>query len=370
MKYHNAILFSSYIGSRSPWFRNILAEHHSLDSQNYVLQISMDDIESAVMNEILSFMYTNRCLISLKNASILLMAAKRFGLEKLRKQIVEFLIFRLNLDNALEILVNAHAAGSEALKSACIHLINRNAEKIKRTAKWKKFKTEHVNLVPDLYEDRVERPPQAKAIFLPDVFVKPALLSESFRTLTQLYDNPTKERVTPQMLSSQKQHDKSLPSFKINQKDSRIRSNAFIAKETSGGFPQPNRSQYSPVVGRDIPTKKRVIGNTGRQPAAQFAAPPLKRTNFPSVKQSGEFDPYRRPVNVNNKSFAGPTNNQKQKDLKSPILQKAHSLVPTQELKYPSPKHMAVTRQSPALTDPSPVEQIKSLRAISVETME
>ena len=36
-------------------------------------------------------------------------------------------------------------SGSETLKAACIRIINRNAEKIKRTEKWKKFKAEYVD---------------------------------------------------------------------------------------------------------------------------------------------------------------------------------------------------------------------------------
>ncbi|CAF4833123.1 unnamed protein product, partial [Rotaria magnacalcarata] len=70
---------------------------------------------------------------------------------------------------------------------ACIRIINRNAEKIKRTEKWKKFKADYVDLVPELYENRVERPPHAQQAFLPDVFSAPVMLPESIHALSQLY---------------------------------------------------------------------------------------------------------------------------------------------------------------------------------------
>ncbi|CAF5174250.1 unnamed protein product, partial [Rotaria sp. Silwood1] len=65
--------FIFYIGGRSHWFRNLLGEHHDLETKgDYVLQISIDDVQSEIMNEILNFIYTNRCLISLKNSPDLL----------------------------------------------------------------------------------------------------------------------------------------------------------------------------------------------------------------------------------------------------------------------------------------------------------
>jgi hypothetical protein len=366
-----------YTGGRSPWFRHLLSEYHDANTQDdYVLQISIDDVQSEVMNEILNFLYTNRCLISLKNAPDLLVAAKRFELDRLTKQIAEFLLSRLNVENAIEMFVSAHEAGSEALKLACIRIINRHAEKIKRTEKWKIFKTKYVDLVPELYENRIENPEPTHQAFLPDVFSAPAVPSESLLTLSKLYENPVKERLpspTPRILpppSTTRQQQQHLPPptqmFRTTQQ---VQPNEPITEGTTGHFNQRNDSSLSSVASQKTPVKKRATSMTRQRPAPQPAGPPLTRNIFPTVKQQSEVDAYRRPVNIYERSLALPTNNQKQ-SIYTQIPQKPPPPAPVKVTRAVSPRRIIEIRRSPTLTEIQQEEQIALGRVVSVERMD
>lgn len=362
------------IGGRSSWFRNLLSEHHNPESQgDYVLQISIDDVKSDVMNEILNFIYTNRCLISLKNASNLLVVAKRFGLEKLVRQIGDFLLFRLTTENALDLFVSAHESGSEALKAACIRLINRNAEKIKRTEKWKKFKTQYVDLVPELYENRVERRPVPQQPFLPDVFNHPIIVPESLHTLSQMYENPIKQRApspAPHILPQPKKYHKTVTHALPYQTTQTYHTHEPIIKETTGAFHQRNGTPLSNMYGREDTPKKHSNNNTARRPAP--VVPPVPRAAaYPTVKPQPYIDNSRRPVNAYGKTGPPPpVNNQKQKPTMNQVRVRSPPSAPTMIHRNVSPTQYVDIRRSPAYSDTSPDENLRLGRVISVETVE
>jgi len=370
------------------------------------------------MNEVLNFIYTNRCLISLQNAPDLLIVAKRFQIEKLTKQVAQFLLSRLTVDNAIEILICAHEAGSEALKLACIRIINRNAEKIKRTEKWRTFKTEYIDLVPELYESRIERVPHAPTTFLPDVFTAPVISSESLRTLSRLYEHPIKQRLASSSMrivpASTKPHQSRSPT-PVVQAHQQIQFNEPITLGTTGSFAQQNDLTRPSVGGRVSPVKKEATSKTRREIVPPPPAPSLTRSFVSNVKRNFDLDASRRPVN--GKSATVPTNHQKQHTVntqvpqkppppvrqKSPILvqQKPPPLVP-QKLPPPvqqkppspppppppplqhntpppvptkvsrgvSPRYVIEIRQSPTLTDIVSEDQLTLLRRMSADTMD
>jgi len=248
-------------------------------------------------------MYTNRCLITLQNAPDLLIAAKRFELDKLKKQIADFLLYRLTVDNAIEMLICAHEAGSEALKLACIRIINRHAEKIKRTDKWKVFKTEYVDLVPELYEDRVENPSQSRQAYLPDVFTAPIVGSESLRSLSQLYDHPVQKRVhTParRILPAPLRLKQPAPTS-ILKSVKLVQSNEPMTDIPGGAYPERDYSNLSSIMDRESPTKQQMMNNNRRP------IPPIQRAVPANNRQSSDVDIYRRPVNLNEPSHTMPT---------------------------------------------------------------
>jgi hypothetical protein len=343
------------------------------------------------MNEILNFMYTNRCLISLKNAPDLLVAAKRFELDRLTKQIADFLLSRLTIDNAIEMFISAHESGSETLKLACIRIINRNAEKIKRTDKWRTFKTQYVDLVPELYENRIEHPEPVQAAFLPDVFSAPAVPSESLLTLSKLYENPVKQRLpsppprilppptvkSPQPVGPPKAQQTITPASNKPQQilppppsyrePAQVQSHQPITEGTSGHFVQRNDSALSSTTDRKSPAKKRAVSMTRHRPAA--GGPILTRNIFPTVKQNSEADAYRRPVNVYEKSVALPTNTQKQ-SVYTQVPQKPPPPAPTKVSRAVSPRRVIEIRRTPSSTDLQPEENVMFGRVVSVETMD
>lgn len=328
-------------GGRSSWFRHLLSEYHdSNTNDDYVLQISIDDITSEVMNEILNFMYTNRCLISLKNAPDLLIAAKRFELEKLKSQIADFLLYRLTVDNAIEMLICAHEAGSEALKIACINIINRNAEKIKRTEKWKAFKSQYIDLIPELYESRVEHPAPTAPAFLPDVFTPPTFPSDTIRSLSQLYENPVQRRVeTPRGLRGLSRSRPGVPPHVLKSIDLVHPSN--MAPDMPGGsYPQ----------GTVTTTRRNVPANT--------------RNFLPNIRQNSEADVYRRPVNLFEPSQTIPINNQRT------FYTNTGAKGPPPPRRAGSPRRHVEAPTSPPIPNAQADDNLISTRVVSIEPPE
>lgn len=328
------------------------------------------------MNEILNFMYTNRCLISLKNAPDLLVASKRFELDRLTKQVAEFLLSRLTVDNAIEMFVSAHESGSEALKLACIRIINRHAEKIKRTEKWRTFKTQYVDLVPELYENRIERPEAPQAVYLPDVFSAPAVPSDSLLTLSKLYENPVKQRmpspsarILPPPTKQKQAQVQPPPSYHDHQQN---QPQQPITQGTSGHFNQHVDSMYSPpgTAERKSPVKKRATSMTRPRPAPTYLGPTLTRNVFPSIKQNTEVDAYRRPVNVYEKSLALPATSQKTHSFHTQLIPKSQVQQQVKVSRAVSPRRVIEIRRSASSTDLQPEEHMTLGRVVSVETMD
>ena len=335
------------IGGRSSWFRHLVSEYHeSNTNDDYVLQISIDDIHSDVMNEILNFIYTNRCFISLKNAPDLLIASKRFELDKLTKQIADFLLYRLTVDNAIEMLICAHESSSEALKLACIRLINRHAEKIKRTEKWKTFKTQYVDLVPELYENRVENPAPPRQAYIPDVFNAPEYPSETLRSLSQLYENPVQRRIqtpTTRSLPTTKFQPHILKSVQL------VEPNESGVDAPVGLYGQRNDSDLSSVRGRESPMKQRVLSNTRRP------IPPIIRTVLPNIRQSSDSDIHRRPVNLHPSGYTLAPHNQRP----------GYARIPTPpQVRIGSPRRFT---RNPPISNIQPDDHLTLTRVISIE---
>jgi hypothetical protein len=301
------------------------------------------------MNEILTFIYTNRCLITLKNAPDLLIAAKRFELDKLTKQIADFLLYRLNIDNAIEMLICAHESGSEALKLACIRLINRNAEKIKRTDKWKSFKTQYVDLVPELYENRVEHPAPAAPAFMPDVFNQPDYPSETIRSLSQLYENPVQRRIeSPQgrLLPAAKSQQFAQP--QVMKGVQLVEPNAPGPDVSGGPYPQQRRdSELLVTRDRASPIKQPIVSNVRRP------MPPIIRTVLPNIRQNSDTDIGRRPVKLNDpRSYTLPGND----------LRKRYARIPT-----PPPARDGSLRRYTRNAPMQPDDHLTLTRVVSIE---
>ena len=299
-------------------------------------------------------------------------------------------------------LICAHEAGSETLKSACIRLINRHAEKIKRTEKWKTFKTEYVDLVPELYERRVERPAHQPPVYLPDVFSTTAEEpSDSLRALSQMYQNPVKQRLVtpnPRILP--------VPSKQPNAPITTVQQvpHHELKKETRAGphpapppqsnFQRANASRSPPVKDQRTPMKKKSTPNPRRQSIPAPPAPPapqLVRAVYPTVRESSDLDMLRRPVNVYEKSTALPSNNQSSRPVHNQATSRASppptnyrtaaaakspppppSLYRAQEKtgRGGSPYRLIEIQRSPTLSSLPPEERMTLARVISVETME
>ncbi|XP_063089603.1 speckle-type POZ protein-like [Cavia porcellus] len=141
---HKAIL-----AARSPVFR-ALFQYELQKSKNSPVEIS--DMDPAVFNEIISFIYTGKTPNLCRMASDLLAAADRFGLEHLKLMCEIHLGSNLSVENALEMLILADLHGAHQLKTWTLEFINYHVSYILQTSTWKCLMVSHPHLLAEAYQ--------------------------------------------------------------------------------------------------------------------------------------------------------------------------------------------------------------------------
>jgi speckle-type POZ protein len=115
-KMHKAIL-----ATRSPVF-NAMFEHEMLEGKNN--RVRVRDIEPDVLAEVLRFIYTGKCNGIEKMADVLLAAADKYALDRLKALCEEALCTNLDLENAADTLTLADLHSASQLKMHAIEFIN------------------------------------------------------------------------------------------------------------------------------------------------------------------------------------------------------------------------------------------------------
>ena len=123
--------------------------------ENLTYQITIEDVEADVFQELLRFVYTAR-LSSATMDSIgvgLFIVADKYLLDDLKVQCENYLLRQLSPLNCLEILLNGNLPGSaEKLKKAAIGFFQRQPDKVMTTDKWKELNQENSPLLCDILE--------------------------------------------------------------------------------------------------------------------------------------------------------------------------------------------------------------------------
>ncbi len=115
-KMHKAIL-----SARSAVF-NAMFESQMVEGISN--RVKIDDVEPEVMNEVLRFIYTGKIADIEKMVDLLLAAADKYALERLKALCEEELSMNLDVENVAETLVLADLHSASQLKNHSIEFIN------------------------------------------------------------------------------------------------------------------------------------------------------------------------------------------------------------------------------------------------------
>lgn len=141
---HKAIL-----AARSKVFRAMFEHKMSESSRNEVL---IDDVEPEVMREMLLYMYTGFAPNLDSMSQVLIAAAEKYDLERLKVQCEQSLCHALTSDNACCTLVLADLYSAEQLRLHAINFINMHATEVMASDGWDQLVKQHPHLLAEVFK--------------------------------------------------------------------------------------------------------------------------------------------------------------------------------------------------------------------------
>ena len=139
---HRAVL-----ATRSEVFAKMFS-HNMLESATNTIELS--DIDSDVLKELLTYIYTGECPRIEEFAESLIYHAEKYELDHLKALCEEQLSYDLQVDNAARILLLADACKAEQLKRNTLLYVNEHGDEVEHTKEW-----EDVQKSNDLLRDLV-----------------------------------------------------------------------------------------------------------------------------------------------------------------------------------------------------------------------
>ena len=125
-KVHRAVL-----ASQSTLFRT----RFELSSESSYIKVT--DVSPAILEAMISFMYTGKVYNVEKLAATLLEAAANYGIVELRQHCERVLAESLDCKNVVENIVRAHTHNADQLKGACMSFITKNPSEVQKNEQWK-----------------------------------------------------------------------------------------------------------------------------------------------------------------------------------------------------------------------------------------
>lgn len=150
-KAHKAVL-----ATRSPVFKAMFASDMEESRNN---RVEITDISPEVVQEMLTYIYTDSTPNLNERASGLLAAADKYELLTLKRTCEKSLSDSLTAEVATDTLILAETHGSAKLKDNCLGFIATHADEVVESKDWSKFVTEHPNLVTEVFRALAEFTP-------------------------------------------------------------------------------------------------------------------------------------------------------------------------------------------------------------------
>ncbi|XP_065207995.1 protein roadkill-like [Planococcus citri] len=141
---HKAIL-----SARSPVFAAMF-KHDKMKDGDHIVEIP--DIDEETLEDMLRYIYTEKCEHLEELAYCLIMAADKYNLDGLKVMCEKELLKTLSVENAIDRLVLADMYRAKELRAKTINFIVANSAKVMNTKEWKSLSRSNCRLVMDLCE--------------------------------------------------------------------------------------------------------------------------------------------------------------------------------------------------------------------------
>ena len=138
---HKAIL-----AAHSPVFARMFEHDMKEGSTN---EVTILDIEPAILKEMLTFMYTNKAMNVKEMGHQLVYAADKYQIDELMAQCEYTLGYSLSVENCINMLLLAHTHGALNLKVSAMQFIAGHGEEVMQLEEWNKL-NEHAELLSEL----------------------------------------------------------------------------------------------------------------------------------------------------------------------------------------------------------------------------
>ncbi|XP_061388000.1 protein roadkill-like [Musca vetustissima] len=117
--------------------------------------ITIDDMDSDVLKELLNYIYTDE-EIPKEMAADLFVAANKYALSALQKMCEDFLIEAMSADTVVDILLLGDRHASERLKSKAVQFAIENIKTVSATESWKILREIEFELCMDILEKAMQ----------------------------------------------------------------------------------------------------------------------------------------------------------------------------------------------------------------------
>lgn len=137
------------LASRSAVFDAMFKYNMKENESNYV---EISDIDEKVLEQMLRYIYTDRCENIAEYAEGLFVAADKYDLEGLKLRCEQVLLKNLSVENAAAILIIADMHHAEKLKSDAINFIVRHSLEVANMPSWNGMMVSHPQLLNEVFK--------------------------------------------------------------------------------------------------------------------------------------------------------------------------------------------------------------------------
>ncbi|CAI2347560.1 unnamed protein product [Caenorhabditis sp. 36 PRJEB53466] len=138
----------SILSARSQVFAAMF-EHHMQESDTNMTTV--DDVEPEVMRELLLYIYTGQTKLINEMSQLLIAAADKYQLDRLKVLCEQQMCYSLNTDNACVTLMLADMHSANQLRAHAINFINVNATDVMASEGWEDLVREHPKLLEEVF---------------------------------------------------------------------------------------------------------------------------------------------------------------------------------------------------------------------------
>ena len=137
---------------RCPFFHNMLTGEYM---ESRASDLTIDDIRVPVFLQLVEFLYSDSCDITLDSAMELLRAADRFGVDRLKRMCENVMLSSISIDTAPQMLLAADAHNAEALRERCMGFILSHFDDVSQSPAFEDMTRANLELTLEILKRRV-----------------------------------------------------------------------------------------------------------------------------------------------------------------------------------------------------------------------